>query len=217
MVTTNTDVERALRESEERWRTLLAHIQEMVIFVDSGDLVTYASPSIERWLGYRAEELVGRRITALTDGDDVALRAALARCASGTPISVKHRLRDRNGFSRRLESTIVCLRQNSRVGGVLMTCRDVTQRHALEQGRDRLDLDRRVSHRLEAVGQLAAGIAHEINTPLQFVGDSVTFLEEAVHELVRLTGLYRMTLYTSSPIPPMHSTVWRSGFRKALV
>ena len=103
MVTTNTDVKRALRESEERWRTLLAHIQEMVIFVDSGDLVTYASPSIERWLGYRAEELVGRRITALTDGDDVALRAALARCASGTPISVKHRLRDRNGFSRRLD------------------------------------------------------------------------------------------------------------------
>src|SRR5438105_10403606 len=40
----------------------------------------------------------------------------------------------------------------------------------------------RLSHRLEAVGQLAAGIAHEINTPLQFVGDSVKFLNEAVEE-----------------------------------
>ena len=97
-----------------------------------------------------------------------------------------------------------------------MTCRDVTQRHALEQGRDRLDLDRRVSHRLEAGGpssrrnrtrdQHAASVRRRL-------GD---ILEEAVHELVRLTGLYRMTLYTSSPVPPMHSSVWRSRFRKAL-
>lgn len=65
----------------------------------------------------------------------------------------------------------------------------------------RLELDRRVSQRLEVVGQLAAGIAHEINTPLQFVGDSVTFLKDAVDELVTLTGLYRETLYGDAPIP----------------
>ncbi|HWE11267.1 MAG TPA: EAL domain-containing protein [Solirubrobacteraceae bacterium] len=66
---------------------------------------------------------------------------------------------------------------------------------------DRLELDRRVSQRLEAVGQLAAGIAHEINTPLQFVGDSVSFLRDAVHELVALTGLYRQALETETAIP----------------
>jgi signal transduction histidine kinase len=60
----------------------------------------------------------------------------------------------------------------------------------------------RLSHRLEAVGQLAAGIAHEINTPLQFVGDSVKFLTEAVEELLTLTGLYRELLCTDR-----HSTI----------
>ena len=76
-----------------------------------------------------------------------------------------------------------------------------SEREELEQDRQRLELDRRVSHRLEAVGQLSAGIAHEINTPLQFVGDSVTFLETAVDELLRLTWLYRETLYGEEAIP----------------
>ncbi len=71
----------------------------------------------------------------------------------------------------------------------------------LEEERRRLELDRRVSHRLEVVGQLSAGIAHEINTPLQFVGDSLTFLDEAVDELLRLTWLYRETLNGEAPIP----------------
>ena len=77
----------------------------------------------------------------------------------------------------------------------------VTEREALERERERLELDRRVSHRLEAVGQLSAGIAHEINTPLQFVGDSVTFLKDAVDELLGLTALYRETLHAPAPIP----------------
>lgn len=70
-----------------------------------------------------------------------------------------------------------------------------------ERERERLELERRVSHRLEAVGQLSAGIAHEINTPLQFVGDSVTFLRDAVDELLGLTALYRETLHSTAPIP----------------
>jgi two-component system NtrC family sensor kinase len=77
------------------------------------------------------------------------------------------------------------------VGAVLITSRDVTERLALEQERERLDFERRVSQRLQAVGQLAAGIAHEINTPVQFVSDSVTFLQEAVGELRELMRSYR--------------------------
>jgi signal transduction histidine kinase len=83
---------------------------------------------------------------------------------------------------------------------VMVASRDVSERAALEQERERLELERRVSQRLEAVGQLSAGIAHEINTPLQFVGDSVTFLREAVDELLMLTTMYHSLLHTTEMI-----------------
>ena len=52
--------------------------------------------------------------------------------------------------------------------------------------RDRIETDIRVSQRLEAVGQLAAGIAHEINNPLQYVGDHLEFVQEATADLLCL-------------------------------
>jgi signal transduction histidine kinase len=45
----------------------------------------------------------------------------------------------------------------------------------------------RLSQRLDAVGRLAAGIAHEINTPTQFVGDTIRFLREAFADVLPST------------------------------
>jgi len=52
--------------------------------------------------------------------------------------------------------------------------------------RERIEAELRLAHRLEAVGQLASGVAHEINTPIQYIGDSVQFLNEAYVDLVKL-------------------------------
>ncbi len=54
-----------------------------------------------------------------------------------------------------------------------------------------LAAESRVTQRLASIGELSAGIAHEINTPTQFVGDTITFLSEAFEELDGLLEAYR--------------------------
>jgi PAS domain S-box-containing protein len=196
-ITNRKRTEDGLRESDERWRTLLANAQEMIIVVDGEGRVAYCSPSIQRWLGYDAEEFV--ELPSHPD-DEVALARALADVTPDSPVLLAHRLGHRDGSWHAFESSFVCLREQPVAGAVLITSRDVSDRLALEQERERLDFERRVSQRLQAVGQLAAGIAHEINTPVQFVGDSLTFLQDAVGELRELMRLYREWLLAGEDV-----------------
>jgi len=61
-----------------------------------------------------------------------------------------------------------------------------------EQERDRLALELRMAQKLEAVGRLASGVAHEINTPMQYVSDNVTFLSDSVDDLSSVIEAYRV-------------------------
>jgi signal transduction histidine kinase len=74
---------------------------------------------------------------------------------------------------------------------------------------------RRAQH-LEAVGRLAAGIAHEINTPIQFIGDNVRFLEEAFTSCLRLLAEYRHALETDrGEVPWAERQLWLGNCESA--
>src|SRR5581483_5791539 len=89
------------------------------------------------------------------------------------------------------------MRSPNRVQAVLF---DITAAKEAELARKRLELELHLAQKLEAVGQLAAGVAHEINTPIQFIGDSVRFLKEAVDDMFALANVYRGLLNSDEPI-----------------
>jgi PAS domain S-box-containing protein len=67
--------------------------------------------------------------------------------------------------------------------------------------RERMAIELRLAHKLESVGRLAAGLAHEINTPIQYVGDSVHFLRTAFADLSGLLDSHRAALERLPEVP----------------
>jgi len=62
--------------------------------------------------------------------------------------------------------------------GVLVVFTDITERKRVEESLRESERQLRLAQKLESIGQLAAGIAHEINTPVQYIGDNAQFLAE---------------------------------------
>ena len=60
--------------------------------------------------------------------------------------------------------------------------------------RKQMEMELRHSQKLESIGQLAAGVAHEINTPMQYIGDNVYFMQDSINDLLSLIALYRNDL-----------------------
>jgi PAS domain S-box-containing protein len=126
---------------------------------------------------------------------------------SGEPLlSRQEDVVDRNGQTFTILTTKVPLRDaTGRIVGIMGIGRNITGRVEAEKQlraaqaaaetemreRERMAIELRLAQKLESVGRLASGIAHEINTPIQYVGDSVYFLRSAFEDLSKLSVAYR--------------------------
>lgn len=92
----------------------------------------------------------------------------------------------------RPDGTVIGIRnQPIPSGGFVITYSDITDRIRAEENKINLQRELAQTSKLEAVGQLAAGIAHEINTPTQYIGDNLRFLSESHDEISGILECYR--------------------------
>ncbi len=173
--------QRMLRESEQRLDALLRNSSDMITVVDTDGTVHYQAGSVSSVLGHPASELLGMNLTDWVDPDDASLLLELSQ--TDDTAGGELRLRHADGSLRVCEVRATSLLDHPAWTGVVLNIRDVSDRK-------RLEVELRLAQKLESVGQLAAGIAHEINTPIQYITNSVQFLDGAFAAIEQLHDAY---------------------------
>jgi two-component system, LuxR family, sensor kinase FixL len=164
--------ETALRNREEYFRSLIENGLDLIALLSDDGSVRYASPSHQRVLGYAPHDLIGKNAFAFVHPDDLTHLADTYRRLMERPDiaqSVEFRFRHADGSWRTLEARGSQLAPDSVVTGMVVNSRDVSERkRALEQAQQH---QAELAHvlRVSTIGEMAAGLAHEISQPLSAI------------------------------------------------
>ena len=137
--------EAALRSSEEHFRSLIENASDIVTVVGENGVFRYASPSVERVLGYAPSDLLEHNAFDYVHPDDIALVAeALARAIQrpGSPQAAQFRFRAQDGAWRLLDAVGQARAEHGGTAHLIVNARDVTERRrqerALRENKERL-------------------------------------------------------------------------------
>jgi len=197
--------EERLRRSENLFRLIAENAQDLIGLADFTGRGLYFSPSHEAVLGYGPGELEHMEPLAFLhpeDREDLAGSLRALGEGEGTSIRKEVRLQCKDGAWKSFEAHFAVIPEG-RDGPrqILVVARDITARLEAERARQRMEVELRQAQKLEAIGQLAAGIAHEINTPTQYIGDNSRFILESLEDLFR--SMDAVSSLLDGPQPPL--------------
>lgn len=214
-------------QNEAKWRSLIHNSSNLITIVEADGSIRYVSPAIQSLLGYRPGQLIGKNMFDFVHPDDVSLVKNDFQSVLQNPtttLSIEFRVQHKDGSWRYIESTYSNLLMDAPVSRIVVNTRDVTERKlaeaALKQSESQLrekaeQLEQALlelqetqiqliqTEKMSSLGQLVAGIAHEINNPVSFIYGNIPHATQYTQDLLHLVELYRR--HYPNPVPEIQA------------
>jgi PAS domain S-box-containing protein len=182
------------RAELDRYVALLTATDHAIVIASLDGLITDWNPAAAQLFGYTPDEVIGEPITKIFSAAASEIVEVMEDVVAGEPATFETVHMREDGTL--LHVSLILSRFRDGAGGssgLVGFARDIGERKTR-------DAEFHQESKLESLGRLSAGLAHEINSPIQFVGDNARFLEEAYQELIRVVEVYRALIDTSDPI-----------------
>jgi PAS domain S-box-containing protein len=192
-VTAKRHAERALKESTKYLNQLINRIGDPIFVIDRQHRYVLVNDAMCAFSGAGHKRLLGKTVRQLRLKKEVVDSIWKEECLvfeRGQDSIMEEEITNEQGNVRTIVTKKTLLTDNAGNAQIVGIIRDVTDMKNAEKDRAAMEIQLRQGQKLEAIGQLAAGIAHEINTPIQYISDNIRFLQDAFNDLTKVMEAY---------------------------
>lgn len=206
-ITERKKTEEVMWEREEKFRALTENTSDITGILDEQGTIKYLSPSVERILHYSMEEIIGKKMARFLPPEDLGeLRKFFKKAlrVPGKTIAVPNtRIQDKYGQWLILETLLTAMTDIPGVNGIVVNSRDITERIRAREENKALEAQLQRAQKMQAIGTLAGGVAHDLNNILSGI--------------VSYPELLLMDLPEDSPLRDPILTIRASGKKAAAI
>lgn len=201
-------------QQQEGFLSSITHTMgEGCVVVDRQGAVTFINQEAERILGWQSDQIMEKRwldqvAPKGNEGETPRQSALFETLKDGVSRRIEEEsFHRRDGVPIPVSYVISAMGDEQVISGAVITFNDISERKQAEEERSSMERQLNQAHKMEAVGQLAGGIAHEINTPIQYIGENLRFLREASEDVNGLLEAYDDLLQAAEPVAALQPQV----------